>query len=91
MNSVFFHSYRHGKDHTQISIFLVIIYLLFRGHAAHDKLNGYTIWGAVVTEVEMDVLTGERNILRCDLMQDTGATINPEVDIGNTIQKNFLI
>ena len=30
----------------------------------------------------MDVLTGERNILRCDLIEDTGATINPEVDIG---------
>ena len=43
---------------------------------------GYNIWGAVVTEVEMDVLTGERNILRCDLIEDTGATINPEVDIG---------
>ena len=45
-------------------------------------MTGYNIWGAVVTEVEMDVLTGERNILRCDLIEDTGATINPEVDIG---------
>ena len=52
------------------------------GHSINDKLNGYTIWGAVVTEVEIDVLTGERNILRTDLIEDTGATINPEVDIG---------
>ena len=61
-----------------------IFSLLFncRGHAVHDKLNGYNIWAAVVSEVEMDVLTGERNILRCDLIEDTGATINPEVDIG---------
>ena len=49
-------------------------------------MTGYNIWGAVVTEVEMDVLTGERNILRCDLIEDTGATINPEVDIGKNKQ-----
>ena len=52
------------------------------GHSINDKLKGYTIWCAVLTEVEIDVLTGERNILRTDLIEDTGATINPEVDIG---------
>ena len=55
---------------------------IFRGHSIKDKLKGYDIWAVIISEVEMDVLTGERNILRCDLMEDTGATINPEVDIG---------
>ena len=54
----------------------------FRGHSIKDNLKGYDIWAVIISEVEMDVLTGERNILRCDLMEDTGATINPEVDIG---------
>ena len=66
-----------------------IVHLNFRGHGANDKLNGYNIWGLIVSEVELDVLTGERNILRCDLMEDTGATINPEVDIGQ-IEGSFV-
>ena len=32
---------------------------LNRGHAVNDKLNGYIIWGAVVSEVEVDLLTGK--------------------------------
>jgi len=59
------------------------------GHAVHDKLTGYDIWGAVVSEVEIDLLTGERNILRCDMMEDTGASINPEVDVGQ-IEGSFV-
>ena len=60
----------------------ILYFLLFRGHGTNDNLKGYNIWALIVSEVELDVLTGERNILRCDLMEDTGATINPEVDIG---------
>ena len=40
------------------------------------------MWAAVVTEVQVDVLTGQMTILRCDMTQDTGASISPEVDIG---------
>ncbi len=36
----------------------------------------------VIHEVEIDILTGERNLVRTDLMEDTGAALNPEVDIG---------
>ena len=36
-----------------------------------------------------ELLTGERNILRCDLMEDTGASINPEVDVGQ-IEGSFV-
>lgn len=45
-------------------------------------MKGYNIWGVVASEVEIDLLTGERNVLRCDLMEDTGTSINPEVDVG---------
>ena len=35
------------------------LFILNRGHAVHDKLDGYSIWGAVVSEVEVDLLTGK--------------------------------
>ncbi len=35
-----------------------------------------------MTEVELDVLTGELNVRRTDIVEDTGTTISPEVDIG---------
>ena len=52
------------------------------GHTKIDNLQGYTIWGACVTEIVLDVLTGQLSILRADLMEDTGVSISPEVDIG---------
>jgi len=42
----------------------------------------YFAFSAVVTEVEIDVLTGEFTILRADLLYDTGKSPNPAIDIG---------
>ena len=42
----------------------------------------YNIWSAVVTEVELDVLTGETNIKRLDFLEDIGTAASPEIDIG---------
>ena len=41
---------------------------IFRGFAARET-NDYDIWGATVTEVEVDVLTGEKNVIRVDLVE----------------------
>jgi len=38
--------------------------------------------GAAVSEVQIDTLTGETKILRSDILQDVGASINPAIDIG---------
>ena len=35
-----------------------------------------------MTEVVIDTLTGENRILRADLLHDTGASLNPALDIG---------
>ena len=42
----------------------------------------YTAFGAAVTEVEIDALTGDRRILRSDIHFDCGQSLNPAVDMG---------
>ncbi|MCF8485917.1 MAG: xanthine dehydrogenase molybdopterin binding subunit [Rhodobacteraceae bacterium] len=42
----------------------------------------YFAYGAAVTEVVIDTLTGENRILRADLLHDTGNSLNPALDIG---------
>lgn len=42
----------------------------------------YHIYGATLAEVEVDILTGEFEIIRVDLIQDAGRPISPEIDIG---------
>jgi xanthine dehydrogenase large subunit len=42
----------------------------------------YFAYGAAVTEVVIDTLTGENRILRCDILHDAGASLNPAIDIG---------
>ncbi|WP_296243859.1 MULTISPECIES: xanthine dehydrogenase molybdopterin binding subunit [unclassified Psychrobacter] len=42
----------------------------------------YFALGAACAEVEIDTLTGEYKVLRCDILHDVGQSINPAVDIG---------
>ncbi|KAK1643607.1 hypothetical protein QYE76_061412 [Lolium multiflorum] len=42
----------------------------------------YINYGAGVSEVEIDVLTGATTILRSDLLYDCGQSLNPAVDLG---------
>ncbi|CAG4933330.1 unnamed protein product [Parnassius apollo] len=42
----------------------------------------YDIFGLTVAEVEIDVLTGQTELLRIDLIEDAGRSVNPEIDIG---------
>jgi xanthine dehydrogenase large subunit len=42
----------------------------------------YFTYGACATEAVIDTLTGEARILRADIVQDCGASLNPAVDIG---------
>jgi len=49
----------------------------------------YFAWGAAVTEVAIDTLTGENRILRADILHDVGKSLNPALDIGQ-IEGGFL-
>ena len=42
----------------------------------------YFSWGAAVSEVEVDVLTGEHRVRRVDILHDCGGSLNPAVDRG---------
>jgi len=45
--------------------------------------NGaYMAYGACVSEVEVDLLTGETRALRSDMLYDCGHSLNPMIDIG---------
>lgn len=42
----------------------------------------YYTYSAAVSEVEIDVLTGDFTILRTDILYDTGKSLNPLIDVG---------
>ncbi|CAH2260610.1 jg18282 [Pararge aegeria aegeria] len=42
----------------------------------------YDVYGVTLAEVEVDVLTGEHTILRVDLIEDVGRSVNPDIDLG---------
>jgi len=42
----------------------------------------YFAYGAAVSEVVVDTLTGEWKLLRADLLHDVGTSLNPAIDIG---------
>jgi len=55
-------------------------------HWNRDTLQGrpfyYFAYGAAVSEVVIDTLTGEWKLARADVLHDVGASLNPAVDMG---------
>ncbi len=55
---------------------------------AWDRIAGkgqpffYFAYGAALSEVVIDTLTGENRLLRVDILHDAGASLNPALDIG---------
>lgn len=46
------------------------------------EMDPYTVCGLGLTEVEVDMLTGNYVVKRVDILQDAGESLNPNVDIG---------
>jgi xanthine dehydrogenase large subunit len=55
-------------------------------HWNRETLQGkpffYFAYGAAVSEVVVDTLTGESRLLRADVLHDVGRSLNPAIDIG---------
>jgi xanthine dehydrogenase large subunit len=55
-------------------------------HWDNDRYKGrpffYFSYGAAVTEVAIDTLTGENRILQTDILHDVGKSLNPAIDRG---------
>ncbi len=49
----------------------------------------YFAYGAAVSEVLVDTLTGEWRLLRADLLHDVGRSLNPAIDVGQ-IEGGFI-
>ena len=56
--------------------------LWFDRNTGKGNLYSYFSYGASVSEVEVDTLTGDFTILRSDLVMDVGDSLNPAIDIG---------
>ncbi|XP_068627637.1 uncharacterized protein [Battus philenor] len=51
-------------------------------YTTSDPIKPYEIYGVVVLELELDLLTGNHDIRRVDLLEDTGRSLSPEIDVG---------
>ena len=62
-------------------------------HWDRSRMNGrpffYFAYGAAVSEVAIDTLTGETQLVRVDILHDVGTSLNPAIDRGQ-IEGGFL-
>ncbi|XP_017009213.3 uncharacterized protein AOX3 [Drosophila takahashii] len=58
------------------------INLIASDHYKEGDMQNYHIYGMALTEIELDVLTGNSQIKRVDILEDAGESLSPYIDIG---------
>lgn len=51
-------------------------------YSTAEPVKPYDIYGIVALELEVDILTGNHDVIRVDLLEDTGRSLNPQIDVG---------
>lgn len=46
-----------------------------------DAVKPYDVYAVGILELEVDILTGNHEILRVDILEDTGRSLSPEIDV----------
>ena len=77
----------------RVPLFATGFYATPKVHYDRHTLSGrpffYFAYGAAVSEVAIDTLTGEHRLLAVDILHDTGRSLNPAIDRGQ-IEGGFL-
>lgn len=72
--------------HARISLSATGYYKTPKIHYDRENTRGrpffYFAYGAAVSEVVIDTLTGEYKMLRVDILHDAGKSLNPAIDLG---------
>lgn len=56
--------------------------LIASDHYKVGDMQNYNIYGLALTELEVDILTGNHSIKRVDILEDVGESLSPYMDIG---------
>lgn len=59
-------------------------------HSKPTDLEGYVVWGLTCAELEVDILTGNVQVTRIDLLEDVGESMSPGIDIGQ-LEGSFIM
>lgn len=70
--------------------YILNVDLQARTFLSHILSPVFFVYGVTLSEVEVDVLTGEMDILRSDVYEDAGQSVSPDIDIGQVSKCNFV-
>ncbi|XP_030374471.1 indole-3-acetaldehyde oxidase [Scaptodrosophila lebanonensis] len=77
-------------EQTVEAAYAASINLISSDHYKTGDMQDYHVYGLALTEIELDVLTGNNQIKRVDILEDAGESLSPYIDIGQ-IEGSFVM